>query len=619
MSDKPKNLKDYVFGAFVEACRRGDWPAAVGWLGLYLLVVVMCALAAAWIAGSSPVDLASQAPVVAAAGLMLAVFYANVLVWWVARNPRRTTALVGEHASVPRFRPRAVSVARVLRVPVALGALGISVFGMRAAVLYVPPFGADAKGIKIYVARFWGSEQEDGSNTAQNDLIAAIRLYAGEDETLYGQVQVEPLRRLISTLDPSEGEEQARGYAQRGRADLVVWGSVLEAGGPQYQVIVTAARKETQLQTAGSARPVPITKDACLPQLSQAAALAARFALAYAHYGRDDYASAIPLFEGVVSLISDSSPSSKVDRAQLYFYLGTAHLYLGERDRIPHLSEAINCYDRALQVYTEQDRPLQRAATQHNLGNAYAELPRGDRMQNLERAISCYQAALDGCQEKRFPCEWAMIHSNMGTAWAELPKGNRGKNLEQAISHYRKALTVYERRSFPYVKRRFPRQWAATQDLMGTAYAELPKGNRGKNLEQAISHYRKALTVYKRRSFPRQWAITKHNLGNAYADLPTGNRGRNLKQAMDCYERSLSVLTEKDLPAEWAATEDVFGQACAVLPMGDRAQNLEQAISHFKNASRGFARIGEEQEKTRVDVDLAKARVELAKLRGQQG
>ena len=55
--------------------------------------------------------------------------------------------------------------------------------------------------------------------------------------------------------------------------------------------------------------------------------------------------------------------------------------------------------------------------------------------------------------------------------------------------------------------------------------------------------------------------MTQNNLGTAYSDLPTGDRGENLRRAIDCYEAALRVYTESDFPSDWATTQNNLGNA----------------------------------------------------------
>jgi hypothetical protein len=48
--------------------------------------------------------------------------------------------------------------------------------------------------------------------------------------------------------------------------------------------------------------------------------------------------------------------------------------------------------------------------------------------------------------------------------------------------------------------------------------------------------------------------MTQHNLGTAYQELPRGDRGANLRQAITCYQAALRVQTHETLPFDCLAT-----------------------------------------------------------------
>jgi len=87
--------------------------------------------------------------------------------------------------------------------------------------------------------------------------------------------------------------------------------------------------------------------------------------------------------------------------------------------------------------------------TQNNLGLAYANLPTGDRGENLRLAIERYEAALRVYTEEAAPQEWAATQYNLGIAYANLPTGDRGENVRRAIEHYEAALRVHTEEAAP--------------------------------------------------------------------------------------------------------------------------------------------------------------------------
>ena len=121
-----------------------------------------------------------------------------------------------------------------------------------------------------------------------------------------------------------------------------------------------------------------------------------------------------------------------------------------------------------------------------------------------------------------------------------------------------------------------------TQNNLGTAYSDLPGGDREANLRQAIACYEAALRVRTEADFPQDWAMTQNNLGNAYADLPGGDRAANLRQAIACYEAALRVYTEADFPQDWAMTQNNLGlltRALETWPPPERRSPMQPAVT----------------------------------------
>ena len=261
--------------------------------------------------------------------------------------------------------------------------------------------------------------------------------------------------------------------------------------------------------------------------------------------------------------------------------LALTYADLPSGDRDANLRRAIDCYEYALRVYTEDAFPQQWAVTQNNLANAYRNLPSGDRDANLRRAIDCFENALRVLTEDAFPQNWAMTQNNLANAHANLPSGDRNANLRRAVDCYEYALCVYTEDAFP-------QDWAMTQNNLANAYANLPSGDRDANLRRAIERYENALRVRTEDAFPQDWAMTQNNLANTYASLPSGDRDANLRRAIERYENALRVRTEDAFPQDWAMTQNNLANTYASLPSGDRDANLRRAIERYENALRVY-------------------------------
>ena len=177
------------------------------------------------------------------------------------------------------------------------------------------------------------------------------------------------------------------------------------------------------------------------------------------------------------------------------------------------------------------------------------------------------------------PRDYATTQHNLGTAYGDLPTGDRAANLARAIGCYTQALRFRTAKAAPL-------DYATTQNNLGNAYAALPTGDRAANLARAIDCYTQALRFRTAQSAPLDYATTQHNLGNAYRGLPTGDQAANLARAIECYTQALRFQTAEAAPSDYARTQTNLGNAYGELPTGDRAANLARAIGCYTQALR---------------------------------
>ena len=323
--------------------------------------------------------------------------------------------------------------------------------------------------------------------------------------------------------------------------------------------------------------------------------------------------AAVPLCEALIGDLEDYGLTKEdVDGYNwgvIQNSIGIAYGDLPTGDRSDNLWRAINCYEKALWVYTEEEHPPEWATTQNNLGNAYRHLPTGDKTENLQQAIACYEAALRVRTEEAFLDQWAQTQNNLGNAFLDLPTGDLAENLQQAIDYYQPALRVY-------TEEEHPPEWATTQNNLGAAYFKLPTGDQTENLQQAIDYFEAALRVRTEEAFPIEWAATQNNLGAAHFKLPTGDRTENLQRAIDYFEAALRAWKEDSFPADWAMTKYNLGVAygqLSVIKEGDEEKRLlEQAVQCFQNALTIYTEESFPNEHKLVLHNLALARQRLA-------
>ena len=194
------------------------------------------------------------------------------------------------------------------------------------------------------------------------------------------------------------------------------------------------------------------------------------------------------------------------------------------------------------------------------------------------------QKALAACEHMDDPGRRSGMLVLLGTAYADLPTGDRGENLERAIGCYGEALRVYTPEAAPL-------DYAMTQNNLGNAYADLPTGDRGENLERAIGCYGEALRFRTPEAAPLDYAMTQNNLGNAYVRLPTGDRGANLERAIGCYQEALAI----EYLAPWSRARYLRNLGDAHGELGEyaaAAAAYEQAVALTPDDPYTYARLG---------------------------
>ncbi|MGI6353447.1 MAG: hypothetical protein ACOX6M_17370 [Armatimonadota bacterium] len=80
------------------------------------------------------------------------------------------------------------------------------------------------------------------------------------------------------------------------------------------------------------------------------------------------------------------------------------------------------------------------------LANRLWDVPQRDMRGPLQRAIECYQAALRIYTEEAAPQDWATTQNNLGIRLQRAcRRATRGENLRRAIERYEAALRVLHR------------------------------------------------------------------------------------------------------------------------------------------------------------------------------
>lgn len=142
-----------------------------------------------------------------------------------------------------------------------------------------------------------------------------------------------------------------------------------------------------------------------------------------------------------------------------------------ERER--NLRRAIAAYKSALEVRTRSGAPSDWASTLNNMGSALMHLPSGAKgsgmlpgVDALNEAINCFERALEVRTREAFPLDWAKTQTNLGQAWSRRPAPGRMDHLRSAIECYNRALTVFRADTHPHQHRHVSDRRAEAQDLL---------------------------------------------------------------------------------------------------------------------------------------------------------
>lgn len=265
--------------------------------------------------------------------------------------------------------------------------------------------------------------------------------------------------------------------------------------------------------------------------------------------------------------------------ALLQTNLGNAYAELLAADRVVNLERAIRCFQEALRFRTPERDSQKYALICSSLGNAYSELPTGERETNVIQAIQAYQEALHFYIPDADPMKYAETQLNLGAAYHERRAGGRAAHLAQAVQAYQEALRFFTLEPDPVKYAQIQNNLSmANQELLaqrdGSAVPpgfeadicqmhQLEEQSQGdpQSLDALIQAYLRIIDRLQPEQFPILYSDIQDRLGTAYSELPAGNRGNNLAEAITCYQEALRFRTPRRAPQKHAVTLVHLGNA----------------------------------------------------------
>jgi CHAT domain-containing protein/TPR repeat protein len=300
---------------------------------------------------------------------------------------------------------------------------------------------------------------------------------------------------------------------------------------------------------------------------------------------------ALDFFQEALRLISQETMPLDYANAQLNLGVACTLLFLRKHTNAD-LERALACYQEAAMFFTPENGPNEYAKIQTNLGILYNLRLSGDRAVNLKQAITCFEAALQFWKPQNAPIDYAITRMNLGTTCMNLPTRRSGENFKQALNSYEKAL--------PFLSsREMPREYARLQMNLGLACTGLAR-SMGIPIEERVSYVKRAITfisealhLWSPQTAPLEYADGQSNLGATYttcSQLVAEGREANLERARVCYHKALSFHTCEASPVDYATTQQnlalVYTTASNFSTGEVRENHIKQAIQCYQEALR---------------------------------
>lgn len=288
--------------------------------------------------------------------------------------------------------------------------------------------------------------------------------------------------------------------------------------------------------------------------------------------------------------------------AEVQHNLGILYKQRVTGDEQENWQQAIDYFQRAIDVFPPDILPENRAMNLYNLGNVLmlVHMNRADKGDQayLHKALDCLLEALQYYTRTRHPYEYAKIQQALAGIYADYMEGERFARIDQALEHLRQALTIFTLDTYPL-------NYAEAHQLLAILYKERVEYARIEDIEQGLLSCRNALRVYTREHFPHEYASMQNLMGTLSLRRATGKREASIEEAIACYRRALHVFTLDSDPEEHAETLNLLGNALRERLAGSRTENQEEAFACYERALQTFQTLGHGKGIAKIHHNLA--------------
>jgi len=200
-------------------------------------------------------------------------------------------------------------------------------------------------------------------------------------------------------------------------------------------------------------------------------------------------------------------------------------------------------YEEALPILQQLANPEEVAEAKMNLGLVLQSLV-PFHLARISDSIQAYQEALQIFTWERYPQEYAILHNNIAIAHLSMPMTREEQDIPQKL-----AVQIFEEALQHISLIDCPQEYAMLQNNLGNTLQCLASAHCLDNLVQAIAAYDEALKVRNLQNTPLDYANTIANKANALFKLPDdvakpemGN-AQNLRQTRTYYQQAWTIFT----------------------------------------------------------------------------
>ncbi len=189
------------------------------------------------------------------------------------------------------------------------------------------------------------------------------------------------------------------------------------------------------------------------------------------------------------------------------------------------------------------------AGKQNDLGNIIAALGQQRRDTTLfERAIQCFSKALDVFTQESAPQQWAATQYNLAMASHALGQ------LQEATAPLKVAVDAYTNALQVWTREKSPEDWMLTLHQLGVTlhtFGKHLKGNR--QFQKSVVAYKNALAALDADNYALELTATHNNRAVTLQHLGESEENpARLKEAINSYELAWTVSMEQQLPIHLA-------------------------------------------------------------------